>query len=102
MATDYYNSVLREMIGVINGINKTFTTLTRYVPGTLRLFWNGQSYEADDSRKGWTEIDDQTIETIKAPRPNDELQAFYQDADSQHLGFDSVIGTPFDPNGVLP
>ena len=100
--TLYYNSVLRAMNGSVNGVNKQFSTITKFVPGTIRVVQNGQVYEADDERKGWTELTDQTIEMIEAPRTGDEMQAFYQDADSEHLGLVNVIGSPFDPNGVLP
>lgn len=100
--TDYYNSVIRELAGIVDGVNRTFTTPSKYVTGTIKVVWNGQVYEDTDDRTGWTEIDDETIELTEAPLVDDVLQAFYQDKDSQHLGLDSVVGSPFDPNGILP
>lgn len=98
-----HESKIVALVGLVDNSNKLFTTPTRYLAGTLRLVWNGQVYEPDDDRHGWVEINDQTIETTKAPRPNDVLQAFYQEKDAAgQLGIDNVVGTPFDPNGVLP
>jgi len=99
---DYYNSIIEDLIGVIDGVNRIFQTASKYVSGTIKIVWNGQVYENTDDRAGWTEIDDGTIEFIEAPLVGDILQAFYQDKDSQHLGLDSVTGSPFDPNGILP
>lgn len=95
------SSVLYKLNGDVDGVNRTFTTPTTYISGTLRVLWNGQSYEPDDDRKGWTEIDSSTIETIEAPRTDDVLQAFYvmQDGD---VPSNQVKGSPFDPNHVYP
>ncbi len=99
---NYYNSVLRELSGAVNGLNKTFLTPSKYVETTIRVIVNGQVYEYDDEQYGWIEIDDETIEMFEAPVATDVMQAFYQDLDSEHLGLDNVKGSPFDPNGVLP
>ena len=93
----YFNSLLSEMIGTIDGVNKTFTTPLRFVPGTIRVIWNGQVYDEGDTRHGWSEIDDITIETTFAPRVGDTLQAFYQVRDSEHIGLDNVYGSPYSP-----
>jgi hypothetical protein len=100
--TTEYNSVVVELLGVVDGVNKTFYTPSQYVLTTIRVIVNGQVYDKDDTRKGWTEIDSSTVEMDAAPLVGDVLQAFYQDLDSEHLGLKDVIGTPFDPNGVLP
>jgi hypothetical protein len=97
-----YNSKVVALAGTVDGANKTFTTPNRYVAGTLRLVLNGQVYEADDDRKGWVEINDTTIELDQAPRVGGVLQAFYQNMDSGSFGLDQVVGSPFDPTGVLP
>lgn len=102
MAT-FHESKIVALAGVTNNTNTLFTTPTRYFAGSLRLVWNGQVYEPDDTRHGWTEVNDQTIQTIKAPRPNDVIQAFYQEKDAAgQLGLEDVVGSPFDPNGVFP
>lgn len=95
------SSILFRLNGNIDDINKTFTTPSTYVAGTLRVVWNGQVYEPDDERKGWTEIDSGTIETTEAPRTGDVLQAFYVDPTGDQPG-DVVKGSPFDPNNVYP
>ncbi len=98
----YYNSVLLPLTGTVDGVNKQFATPSAFVADSIRVVINGQVYEPDDDRKGWTELTDITIELIEAPRAGDVLQAFYQDKYSEHLGLDDVRGTPFDPNGILP
>lgn len=97
-----YDSKIAALSGLTNGVNKTFTTPTRYVAGTLRLVMNGQVYEPDDDRKGWTEIDDTTIELEQAPLDGDILQAYYQDLDSGTFGLDQVVGSPFHPTNDYP
>lgn len=98
-----HESKIVGLIGLVDNSNKLFTTPTRYLAGSLRLVWNGQVYEPTDTRHGWAEINDITVETTKAPRPNDVIQAFYQEKDAAgQLGLDDVVGTPFDPNGILP
>lgn len=100
--TEYYQAVVQELVGSVDGVNKTFTTASKYVSGSIRVVVNGQVYEPDDDQYGWAEIDDQTIEMVEAPLTDDIVQAFYQDKDSAHLGLDSVKGSPFHPSGLLP
>ena len=90
------DAVIKALSGTVNGVNKTFTTPSKYIAGTLRAIANGQSYESDDTRWGWTEIDDETIEFTNAPVAGDVLQAFYQDKSSL------VEGSPFHPGGLYP
>ncbi len=97
----YYNAVIRELVGETDGVNTTFATPSLFVPTTIRVMWNGQVYDKGDTRHGWTELTEQSISLATAPRTGDIIQAFYQDQDSEHLGIVNVIGTPFDPNGVL-
>lgn len=93
----YWNSVLVELIGNVNNVNMTFETPTKYVSGSIRVIWNGQVYDPNDVRKGWFEVDENTIELASAPRTGDILQAFYSESESEHVGLDNVIGTPFNP-----
>lgn len=98
----YFDSKLKLLSGIINDVNKIFTTPSNFVSGSIKVFLNGQSYEPDDENYGWSEVDEQTIEMDNAPLTNDVLQAFYQDQDSAHEGWDGVKGSPFDPHGVIP
>jgi hypothetical protein len=102
MADYAYNSIIRNLVGVTDGANRTFTTPTKYVSDSIKIIINGQLYEDSDDNFGWTEIDDETIELTIAPINGDILQAFYQDKESGHLIFTGAIGSPFDPNGILP
>jgi hypothetical protein len=97
-----YNSVLEKLSGTIDGVNKSFNTPSKFVSGTIKIVVNGQVYEPDDENFGWTETSDQSIDLVTAPIADDVLQAFYQDLDTEHLGLNNVIGTPFDPDGILP
>jgi len=82
----HYNSVIVELVGTVDGVNQTFTTPTTFVPGTIRVMWNGQVYDKDDTRHGWTEPTSQSVTLTTAPRVGDVLQAFYQDATSASGG----------------
>ncbi|PNX51459.1 MAG: hypothetical protein BV456_03085 [Thermoplasmata archaeon M8B2D] len=97
-----YNSVLEKLNGTIDGVNKSFETPTKFVSGTIKIVVNGQIYEPDDENFGWIETSDSSIDLETAPIDGDILQAFYQDLDTEHLGLNNVIGTPFDPDGILP
>lgn len=99
--TDYHESKLIGMIGLVNGSNREFSTPSKFVADSFRLIWNGQVYEASDGKWGWTETSDQTIELVTAPRTGDVLQGFYQDKDvSGQLGLDNVKGSPFHPSDL--
>ncbi len=100
--TTFYLSTIEELSGTIDGVNKTFTTPSAYVPGSIKVIWNGQLYDESDEIKGWSETDDTTIEFTNAPISGDVLLAFYQDASSAAVGLCDVVGTPFDPAGGLP
>ncbi len=101
--TEFHESKILALVGVVDGANRTFTTPTQYTAGTLRVVWNGQVYEPDDDLKGWLEIDNQTIETTIAPKTGDVLQAFYNDFEpASTVPIDQVKGSPFHPTGLLP
>jgi len=98
-----HESVIKALTGAVDGVNKVFETPTRFVAGTLRVVWNGQVYEPDDDKWGWTETSDVLIELKQAPRTGDVIQAFYQDKDTAgQLGIDDVRGSPFHPTGLYP
>lgn len=84
---------------VPDGATITFFTPSQYVLGTLRIVLNGQLYEPDDTKWGWTENTNQqfTMNT-HTPRTGDELQAFYVEADTgAQIGVEGVIGSPYGP-----
>lgn len=68
---------IETLIGTIGGGNKVFTTPDDFVPGSFRIIWNGQVYDAADSRHGYTETGADEVTTDKAPRPSDVLLGFY-------------------------
>jgi hypothetical protein len=92
-----YNSDIVALVGVVDGINTTFTTPSNFVPGTSRIIINGQVYEPNDSEFGWSEIDNETIELTNAPLTGDVLQAFYQNLDTSS---ELLQGSPIDPTGT--
>lgn len=97
-----YNSKLVPLIGTVDSVNKGFSTPTRFVAGSIKVMVNGQVYEPSDDNYGWSETSDQSIEFANPPWVNDILQAFYQDLDSEGVSLQNVVGSPFDPTGVLP
>jgi len=97
-----YNSKLVPLIGTVDSANKGFSTPTRFVAGSIKAMINGQVYEPSDDNYGWAETSDQSIEFTNPPWVGDVLQAFYLDLDSEGISLQNVVGTPFDPSGVLP
>ncbi len=97
-----YNSKLVPLIGTVDSANKGFSTPTRFVADSIKVMVNGQVYEPSDNNYGWTETSDQSIEFTNSPWVGDILQAFYQDLDSEGVSLQNVVGSPFDPTGVLP
>jgi hypothetical protein len=92
-------TVVRRVSPTPDGATTTFFTPTQFVPGTLRIVLNGQLYEPDDMKWGWTENTVQQF-TMDAhtPRNGDELQAFYVEADTgAQVGVEGVIGSPYGP-----
>lgn len=91
------------LVGARDGVNKTFTSPVAFLAGTIRVIWNGVTYSADDARKGWTETNATTIQTTLAPRADDELEAFIQEATNDDVtGVAGVVGSPHHPSGALP
>ena len=99
--TDFHESKLAKLIGTIDGVNKSFTTPSAFMAGTLRIFWNGQQCEAGDERYGWTEVTDIVVEMKVAPKAGDELTCFYQDV-CPIPGIWNCHGSPIDPRGIFP
>jgi hypothetical protein len=84
--------VIKRLNETPDGARTTFTTPDLFAAGSFRLVRNGSVYESDDSRFGWTETDQQTIELTEAPESGEVLQGFYTLLTS--------CGTPFDPGGT--
>jgi hypothetical protein len=98
---DFHESKLVKLIGPINNINKTFTTPSAFVAGSLRIFWNGQACESADERYGWEEVTDFIVLMKEAPIEGDELTCFYQDV-CPIPGIWNCHGSPIDPRGIYP
>jgi len=96
-----FNTIIRPVTPLPDGIRDTFYTPSGFVNGSVKMIVNGQVYEPNDDRKGWSEVGVNGIQFINPPKTGDVIQSFYQDDDSGQGG-DVVIGSPFDPNGVLP
>ena len=95
----YHESQIVRLLGDINGVNNIFTTPSSFLAGSIRLLWNGDSYEADHPTYGWTEINQFTIQTNTAPTIGTELQAFYQEHTTDEIlsTLVDVKGTPLGP-----
>lgn len=69
---------VEPLSGAINGGNKVFTAPEAFIPGSTRLIWNGQVYQASDDRHGFAETAADQITTTNAPRTGDELLLLYR------------------------
>lgn len=68
--------VIRVCSGTINGSNLIFKTPAPYVPGTLRVFVNGQLLRSDFD-DGWTELGGDTFRLKEAPIVEDTISAYF-------------------------
>ena len=93
--------VVQKLTPNPDGATRNFFTPSRYEPGSLRLIWNGQTYEPNDTKFGWSEVGDTEIELVTAPRTGDVLSAFYTDKDATGAG-EGVKGSPFHPTDLYP
>ena len=66
-------------VGVIDGTNTTFTISRPYVPGSVRLFWDGL-IRLENNDDGIIETDPTTgiVDLREAPIVGDTLKIFYQ------------------------
>jgi hypothetical protein len=80
--------------GDIDGVNRNFVTETPFATGTLRGVVNGITYPIDDENFGITEISDTEFQFNVAPKVGFIVQAFYSEI--------PVVGSPYDPDHVLP
>lgn len=69
---------LEPLSGITNGSNRLFTAPEAFLPGSTRLIWNGQVYQASDERHGFAETAANQITTTYAPRTGDELLLLYR------------------------
>jgi hypothetical protein len=99
--TEYRESRIVELVGIPNGSMVDFATPSQFLPGSVRIFWNGQATESFDERKGWTEVSPNLIRFLRAPRVGDVLQAYYLEL-SPTPGVGNVVGSPYDPLGIYP
>lgn len=89
-----YSEVVNLAIGDIDGANDEFGTPTDYVSGTLRAVVNGAIYDVSDDQFGLTELTSNTFRLNTAPKTGFILQVRYREI--------PVVGSPYDPDGVLP
>lgn len=67
---------IRDLIGVVDGVNTIFKTPVPYVPGSVRVFLNGQLKRSDLS-DGWVELGYDEIRLHIAPDVSDVVQAYF-------------------------
>lgn len=78
-----------DLVGTIDGVNKDFTTPSPFIAGTIKVKVNGVTYAASDDYFGFTEVGNQQINMVTAPKSWYTMQAFYSEAEMQ--------GSPFHP-----
>lgn len=68
---------LEPAVGVVDGVNDTFTVTSSYATGTLRVFSNGIIKQVDDL-DGWIELGGNSFQMKEAPLAGDRLMAYYR------------------------
>ena len=72
--------VIELLEGVVDGNNCVFETRSTYLPGSVRVFYNGQ-LKRQDLVDGWTELGGKKVFLKEAPLAIhgyvDVLQAYY-------------------------
>lgn len=68
---------VEPLVGIVNNSNTVYITPEAFVPGSVRIIWNGNVYKSSDERHGFTETDTNEITTVRAPRTGDVLLAIY-------------------------
>jgi len=87
-------TVIKDLTGTVNGSNRVFTTPTAFESGTFRPIWNGSVYNQDDDTFGCVEDSSTQVTLTTAPLTGTIMQGFYVE--------EVAVGSPFDPDGVLP
>lgn len=63
--------------GGVNGVNNVFQTSSPYVPGSVRIFLNGQLKRADFA-DGWIELGYDKVQLALPPLVGDVVQAYFR------------------------
>lgn len=69
--------VFEVAFGPVDGVNKQFTLSAMYVPGSLRVWRNGQLKRADFV-DGWKELGSNKFEMKEPPKVGDVVQAWFR------------------------
>lgn len=104
-STSYREFKIVPLTGDVDGVNRTFTTTpNEFFPTTERVFYDGVMAEEGDDRRGWTVVNNFTIETTVAPRTGTFMQLGYREQDATDtLGnLVDVKGSPFTPDEGIP
>lgn len=82
-----------DLVGAVDGVNRTFTVPTRFLLGSFRAVVNGIFYPSDDERWGYSELNPTTIRFAVAPKAGCRIQGFYSEPQAE--------GSPFS-GGSIP
>lgn len=70
-------SVFRNLTGLVDGVNTVFQTPVPYVPGSVRVFLNGQ-LKRSDLGDGWVELGYDKVQLNFAPEVSDVVQVYFR------------------------
>jgi len=70
-------SLLRVLVGAVNGTNQVFQTPYPYVPGSVRIFVDGQ-LKREDFADGWIELGYDKVQLKIAPISGSVVQAYFR------------------------
>ena len=72
-----YMERIEVLSGAVNGLNNVFQTSQPYVPGSVRIFLNGQLKRADFA-DGWIELGYDKVQLALPPLAGDVVQAYFR------------------------
>lgn len=72
------NPRIADAVGLVDGVNKDFTTPTDFTSGSLEVFLNGILLRRQDD-DGWIETGTNAFQLKETPQPLDLIRVFYTD-----------------------
>lgn len=88
-----FAEVIYELVGAVDGVNRTYTVPTQFELGSFRPIVNGIVYSESDEQWGVDELNVTTVRFFIAPKVGFVLQGFYREP--------VAIGSPFS-GGSIP
>lgn len=72
-----YFTRIEVATGAVNGVNTVFQTSAPYIPGSVRVFLNGQ-LKREDFDDGWIELGYDKVALKIPPELGDSVQTYFR------------------------